>query len=140
MHEATWEPEENVPFHVRNTSGEHHMPYYAQSLMCAIESTLKRKRSNIYSISIPFPCDLYRDIFHTSEQTVLADKDTFTAFNIETDWDIFRNRHGQGHCVRFPIRLRCILRWSPQKFNSSHIPLRRCPIEMLRMDITTTAM
>ena len=63
-------------------------------------------------------------------------------FDLPADWFYVLNKHGEGMAVRFPIKAKAVLSWTPSRFvpnNGTLEPAQRIPLEKIIIDFRKRA-
>ena len=70
-------------------------------------------------------------------------RDDFGRFGgLPADWFYVLNQHGEGMAVRFPIKAKAVLSWTPSRFvrnNGTLEPAQRIPLEKIIIDFRKRA-
>lgn len=111
------------------------------TLLQAIVVKLKSKARPPSSVS--FHHDCYRHCFYgkgrlsQDGKSVFLDKHDFGDFNFFTGWDHCADTNGDGVIIKYPIKVRSLLSWSPKVSviqNGILTPAPRMPQEKLLVD------
>ena len=93
--------------------------------------------------SVSFHHDCYRHCFYgkgrlsQDGKSLFLDKQDFGEFNFFTGWDHCLDTNGDGIIIKYPIKIRSLLSWSPKVSviqNGILTPAPRMPQEKLLVD------
>ena len=110
-------------------------------LLVSISTKLKGKSRS--PTILEFHSDCYRLLFdgkgeeHPDGKSRLLNKECFTVCNFHETWDQCLDKNGDGVVIKFPIKLKPFISWSPKihaAFNNDIIISPRTPIEKLSVD------